>query len=481
MTVAEQHPALQISLDERKLSIIVQALFSAWMLAFLFEGKILYVFADTHNLSPERIVFSGIAAQMVGLVLSGFVIRTKKTAKRLFLSAYPIFLLSSAAFFFPPPVFWYIGVIASSFLAGGCVAAWGFYFRCSTPRTERIRTAADLLIWSNILIIFLNTAAIHLSPQAGLALGMLMLVIAFLFALRLPESPESALPAEAEHGKSAHFAGLLAFLCLFIMVITINSGLMYQVITPAFAHLEWLTSWYWLIPYIIALLLMRNLSHRINRTYLLYAAIGMSGFSFICFVSFDRSPASYLGTNTLMMSALGIYDLFWWTILGELLDFHKNPARILGIGLAANVLGILLGGIIGSLNFSGAAQTFNATLLALAVVCITLVLLPPLHRRLSILLKDHAFLTFFFDTPRVEQDTPAGYFVKFSQLSERENQVACLLLQKKTYRVIAAELYISQNTVKYYVKNIYAKFNIQSRAELVDMALARDNATVVKQ
>jgi hypothetical protein len=37
----------------------------------------------------------------------------------------------------------------------------------------------------------------------------------------------------------------LILLCLFVFIITINSGLMYQVINPAFEHLTGLVSWYW--------------------------------------------------------------------------------------------------------------------------------------------------------------------------------------------------------------------------------------------
>ncbi|NLB81630.1 MAG: response regulator transcription factor, partial [Clostridiaceae bacterium] len=36
------------------------------------------------------------------------------------------------------------------------------------------------------------------------------------------------------------------------------------------------------------------------------------------------------------------------------------------------------------------------------------------------------------------------------------------------------ELFISENTVKYYVKNIYSKFNIQSRAELIDIVMEKE-------
>lgn len=97
---------------------------------------------------------------------------------------------------------------------------------------------------------------------------------AFLFALGLPgkETPERV-PSAGQRGGYASKAGALAYLCLFITVITIDSGLMYQAQGPAFSHLEWLTSWYWAVPYIAAVLIMRNLPRKTNRVYILYVAV----------------------------------------------------------------------------------------------------------------------------------------------------------------------------------------------------------------
>ena len=153
---------------------------------------------------------------------------------------------------------------------------------------------ADCLIFSNLLMIALNMAAIHISPHIGLAFSMIMLAAAFLFALRLPKEEAPEPPSSRRREISASKAGSLAFLCLFIMVITINSGLMYQVQGPAFAHLELLTSWYWAAPYIAALFIMRNLPRKTNRAYILYVAIAMIGFSFISFLLLGRSWADYL-------------------------------------------------------------------------------------------------------------------------------------------------------------------------------------------
>ncbi|NLO39063.1 MAG: hypothetical protein GX115_06295 [Ruminiclostridium sp.] len=79
---------------------------------------------------------------------------TKKAAKRLFVFSYLFFIGISVVFFFPPSVFWTVGFILGSLLAGGCVAAWGFYLKSGTPK-NRIKTVADMLILSNILMILI--------------------------------------------------------------------------------------------------------------------------------------------------------------------------------------------------------------------------------------------------------------------------------------------------------------------------------------
>ncbi len=465
------------AINERRLSVVVFSLFFAWLLAFPFEGRILYALADYYQAEPRKMVFGAVAATCVGLFSCGFFIKSMKAAKWYILGSIIFCIVGSGAFLFPPSGLWSVAIVSSSFLAGGCVAAWGFYLRSGTPKNERIKTAADGLIYSNILMIVLNMAAVHISPHTGLGLSMFILGIAFLFALRLPEDIDATASAPSGlRGNSVSMIKPLVLLCLFVLVITINSGLMYQVLNPAYAHLTWLTSWYWAIPYIAALFIMRNLPRKTNRSYILYVAIAMIGFSFIAFVGLDRSWASYFVVNTLMLGACGVYDLFWWSILGEMLDFHKNPAKVFGIGLSANVLGVLLGGLIGNAIASAETPTFNPTLLALAVVCVTPVLLPPLHRHLSHLLKDHAYLSAFSELPAREQTGQIERAAKFGNLSERESQVAFLLIQAKTYKTIAGELAISENTVKYYVKSIYSKFGIQSRAELINIVLQKEDA-----
>lgn len=457
-------------IDLRRLSVIVFSLFFAWLLAFPFEGQVLYALADYYRVSLNQLVFGAVAAHFVGLLLCGLLIRTMKAARTLLLCSVILCITASVGFFFPPSLIWTVGLIASSLFSGASVAAWALYLKAGTPKKERIKTIADGLIFSNILMILINLAAIHICAQAGLGMAVLLLAAAFAFIWRLPRVEEGPVTAVAQSGNSpTGIAGPLAFLCLFIMVITINSGLMYQVFCPAFSGIEWLTSWYWAIPYIVALAIMRNLSPRVNRTYILFVAIAMIGFSFIAFLLFDRSWGSYLVINTLMLGACGVYDLFWWSILGEMLDLGKNPAIVLGVGLAANVLGVLLGGLIGSAMAPPGGQAHHPALLAFGVVCVTLAMLPPLHKQLANILNNHAYLTKISEIPEHEQTRLVHDLKLVQKLTERENEITALLLTGKTYRMIAGELSLSENTIKTHVKNIYSKVGVQSRTELMNV------------
>ena len=457
-------------LDDRRLSIIMFSLFSSWVLAFVFQGQILYSLTNQFDLSQGKMIFSAMIAHFVGLFSCGFFIKSIKSAKMFLIGAIFSCLILSSIFFFQPSFLWMIAIILASFASGGFLASWGFFFKDGTPKNERIKTAADGIIYSNILMIIIEMVAIHLSARIGLALSILILFASLLFALRLPEVEKEVLCSKGQK-ENISITRPVTFLCLFIIVITINAGLMYQVINPVYSHLKWLTSLYWAVPYIIALFIMRNLPRKTNRTYILYIGIAMIGFSFISFMILDDSAFSYIVVNTLMLGAFGIYDLFWWSILGEMLDFHNNPAKIFGIGLSSNVLGVLLGSFIGNAINSVDSQSNYSTILALAIVCVIFVILPPLHKTLSSLLKDHAYLVTFSELSTVEQEGVTEKFTQFGDLSERESEVASLLLKRKTYKMIGEELFISENTVKYYVKNIYSKFDVHSRSELIEIIL----------
>ncbi len=440
------------------------------MLSFAFEGQILYSLSAQHGISPYNLVFGSTAGHLAGMILCGFFVTNLSKARKMMILSLTVCSVLSTVFFLAPSALWNMSLVVMCFMYGVCLASWSFYLRAYTPAKLRTKTIADGIIYSNVLMIALNMIAIYVSPRIGLLLTILMLFAAAVLTAKLPEiEPLPAAPYRFDGSQKMNLWYPLTFLCIFIVVITINSGLMYHVINPAFEHLQWLTSWYWAVPYIGALYVVKTLPERVNRTYVLYVAIAMIGFSFISFMIFERTVLSYLLIDTLMLGACGVCDLFWWSILGEMLDLHDNAATIFGVGLAANIMGILLGALLGKVVTIPSMQTFAPSALALAVVFVILIILPLLHKQLSSLLKQHSFLTALSGLAPDRQDDGLMNLRQTNMLTDREVQIAGLLLKGNTYKMISEELFLSQNTVKTHIKNLYSKLGIGSRTELMKL------------
>ena len=63
--------------------------------------------------------------------------------------------------------------------------------------------------------------------------------------------------------------------------------------------------------------------------------------------------------------------------------------------------------------------------------------------------------------------TAQGSVIPIDCLSKRELQVAHKIMEGRSNKVIASELFISERTVKFHCANIYKKLNITSRTALI--------------
>jgi DNA-binding CsgD family transcriptional regulator len=314
---------------------------------------------------------------------------------------------------------------------------------------------------------------VNVSPSLGLVLSLICVMLGTLLIWALPARSmnEEGDKTESNQNQQSNINKPLLLLVLFVLIITINSGLMYQVINPAFEHLTELRSWYWAVPYIVALLVMRNLPPWVKHSSALYVGMAMIMAAFIGFMLLARNASDYLIVDTLMLGACGIFDLFWWSILGEMMDYTDKPVKVFGIGLAANVLGVLVGDVLGMRIVSLQLSRAQVTVIALTIVSVTVALLPALNRYLVTLLKGHAYLAVYETMSQPQQDAIVALSATLDPLTVREQEVLGVLLDGKSNRQIAEMLCISESTVKTHIRNIYSKYDVSSRAELISTVL----------
>lgn len=70
--------------------------------------------------------------------------------------------------------------------------------------------------------------------------------------------------------------------------------------------------------------------------------------------------------------------------------------------------------------------------------------------------------TYFNNQPKPEEDITL-------KLTDKEKEIAALIVQGKTNKEIANDLCISLSTVKTHINNLYKKSSVSSRTELTDL------------
>ncbi len=471
------------TIDKRTCSVLGFSFLFAYILSFLFEGEVLYSRLEFYSLEHSVFILIAMVSHFVGLIIGGLVTRNHTMAKRIMLWGMGLCLVATFPFYWGTAVLCMTGLVVSGFAGGCAVAAWGYYLKAFTPSNQRIKSCADALIHSNFLMILITLATIYLSSLAGLIMSQICLLICMgLIWLASTDTnwaqPDSSTAPKivGEGNMSRDIRKPLLLLCLFVFIITIDSGLMYQVIKPSFDHLTGLTSWYWAVPYIVALLIVRNLPSKTRNPLLLYVGMTMIVGSFVGFSLVGRGAIDYLIVDTLMLGAMGIFDLFWWNIIGEMLDHSENPAKVLGSGLAANVAGVFSGGYLGMAVTSIQLPSAELTIIALTIICITLILLPPLNHQLSKVLRDNRYLPSYEDLNESRQTEVAVRIKAKEPLTAREEEVLEQILSGKSTRMISSDLFISESTVKTHTRNIFTKYGVASRAELISNLLRDQNS-----
>lgn len=435
-------------------------------MAVPFEGQILYGLAKLNGIQVNKTMYIALGAHLIGFLSSGFLIRCMRAARNMMVLGSALCLITSGLLCFPSSGLWSLLLIVVMFVSGLSAAAWGYFFKELTTPAQRPKTAAYVLIFTNALMLVYNIIAVHISPYVALGLSALLLVAGIRLSLLLPKTPDTH-TADQPRLRPASMNPAIVFLFMFVAIAAIEGGLMFQTINPFFEHLTSVTCCYWVLPYIAAIFLASRMPERTNRFYLLYVAMAMGGFSLLAFWYLPNNVFGYIVLDTLLMGAAGIMHLFLWGILGFMLTYTKNAAHLFGVGLTANSLGLFIGGIYGQM-ISGTPNVMRSLgMMALSVLFVLLVILPLLQVRLSRMFRSAGYSA----NPDGSDDNEAkNDWLKrrfSSTLTAREFEVMMLLLNGYTYKAIAAELNISENTVKTYVKNIYSKLKVNSRTGLI--------------
>lgn len=153
----------------------------------------------------------------------------------------------------------------------------------------------------------------------------------------------------------------------------------------------------------------------------------------------------------------GFYTVYRALVFSDIADRNVSSLHLAPLGLMLGRLGDSLGAAIGVLLNSRPN---------------ILVIIGSLIFAITVFIGYFAFYRLYFQTPDKPTDknvNPMNHIVSFSisyNLSAREREVLPLILTTKSNNEISKELYVSESTIKYHIRNILKKTGCINRQEL---------------
>lgn len=461
----------------RKFVLFSKPLYFGWLLAFPYYGPVFRA-TTPPPLAEEQSLFLLFAiTHGLTYLMSGLLIKNVRACTKLMKIGLTVTIFTNALLLLPHDFIWFPAMAIFGFSSSLYIIGWCCLYSLFIPQSSRLKLMAAVMIWGNVIFVLFNLLSSFLHAQFLLTITLLPLIGAgvLLFRFTLPY-----LQTSKDINKAITVPKpILAIICLFIFAIYLNGGLMFSVIIPSMDIQVPLAVNYRFVIYILALIIMYTYGEMLQRSFPVYMAVSLLGLAFISFALVSELAAGFILTVGLLEAAFAFLDLFVWVTLGSLAFLYKAPFQFFGLALAANLGGIILGDLSGVLLLeSGENKYFMTAIFAALSIFIVFLIVPWLSRQIDEKLADT------FEGKALQYNLPGGFFDKLEshlipgqKLTPREIEITSLIIKGYTNKEIAEKLFISPNTIKTHLKNIYNKFGISKKKELIKLSSTNQKQT----
>jgi len=439
-------------------SIIALAFLIGWIISFPYEGPVFYSLISRSSEDLSYINSFSLFALAAGLLVPVFQRVPETFLRPIVIGAYCFCLALSLPLPIIPEKFWPLLIPLLAFCAGSALSLNGYLIKSFYPKSMWPSVAPNAMIIGCTVIICTHYLVTIDAFLSGFVFIEVILMVAIFCLARLDSKLVNYSNAIVNSCPNIFRTFWLLF--VFIFLISINAGIMFQVVYPTFSHHGVFVPLYTNLPYVAAIIFFSKL-HKGNKFNALYLGLALWGAALLMFTRVDSSLLSFIVISTTMLFASGIFDLFWWTVSTTSFSYVKNPATMIGAILSVNVLGSWFGGVLSNKMVQAEMSIDSISIIGLSSVFISMVLIVPLNKRISSHIGDNEFI----EAPHwnVIDDTDAAVR---EALSSRELEVFDLLCQGLSDKDISSRLHITIHTVKTHNRKIYQKLEVKNRNEL---------------
>lgn len=467
-----------------QLSISVVLVFFAWF--FILPSNVCsyaYILAETFRIPASLFISLSNGAGQLGLLVGGVFAIFFKKSNKLLLTLLSILNLFNVLILVVPPQLGIILMISQYLMLGMYVSLATYLFFMNSLHLKRYVFTGTILASIVFVTAFFKNSSEGVTASTVFTMNLLIsfVVLVFVILLNLVKAqPQKFIPV-LNPGRPVLGAFLL--LCAYTFILSFSLGYLSnesELILPNTGELSSILN---VIPYVGTMLLVLSLPKRkFHMGVITYIANALMIIS-IAYVDFFSDQTAMSGLiNVLLYFAIAINQLFIFDTTMVLSEKAIIPSIPISVGLLTFVLGSAFGDHVGELILIDRIATIDRLLITLIALASTI---SPLLR---IMLSKHSTTSIFRINPvslanlpaaeitehTVETETALQYddtkiypqIANYNTLTNREKEVLDLLIKGYPSEVICTTLFISINTLKRHVQNIYNKLGVHNRAEL---------------
>lgn len=467
-----------------------------WANAYLSIAALIFIIAWASSLPTRFISFStttplvmkainGLiftASHSSGVVLGWLIARKSKNLRS-------ILLITSLLCLFGTVVLYYVKsdqqaamIFVLFFFYGVYIASVSQLVQTQVSSNKRVYIIG-FLIFSRALLAFVTYPKFQdLNPlkpfSSSLIMILIVITVSFLIKQDSFAGDSSALPKR----DSRKAALSLVYLLIYFLLLSITKGLMIQQLSyhTLFATTNLSISIF--VSYSVAVFSIILAAGKPNLRVVLFIANSLLIIAVISFSYSHDSVVILQAVNVLLYFSFAVNEIFCFHSFFEIGDILKNGALTFGLTFTISSLGMLIGKMFAEYNHI--AQIISVERIIIFLFCTLTIILPSfliqltklsttsIFRINAVIIEDLVAEDSTIQT-KTNEPIPNFEFTKvytqvenYNTLTNREKEVLDLLIKGYPSEVICTTLFISANTLKRHVQNIYNKLNVHNRAEL---------------
>ncbi len=444
-------------------------LWVSWLWALFLEGPLLTPTAERWQFAVGTLFMFYMLCNAASLLYIGLRLRPGSlTAGGVFLPAGvaamtvgPL-LLAFIPCLALPPLTWLLPLLTLLSAFGGAIMGAGWV---ESFAKMRLGDSAMVFAGGAVIAGAGTMAAAHVDYFAGMVVVALLPAASCLLLKRQGAADDLPAAAPPPHEVNPYTAKLVVLFALFYVA----GGLMFKIVSleQTYPYLFYLANGSYAVVCLAAGLALYY-KPSIDLRFLYRPVLPFLGVGFIFFVA---NVGVALLPFLLLQAGFALFDMYTWLLIAYLARFHGRPATVCCLGLFLITFFIFCGNLVYAL-WTGLAG--EASVNSLAMVAGVLCLLA------AMVFSDNRETFSGWEIPASEAkaadrapdggaaDAKATAAARAALLTAREREVLGLLLRGRNNIFIGEALNISVNTVKYHIRNLYEKFQVSSRQELLD-------------